>query len=254
VQASCCLLLQDGDPSQTGSNTGHLNWAPDEMFAVANAAVKRGWKIGTHAIGDRAVRTLLDVYERVIQANPGLPLGTLVIEHAFLADATQRARAIRLGVWITVQHPLLYALGKSLVTLWGPERTRQIMPVKAWLEEGAQLSAGTDYPISSFNPLQSIWGFVTRATKEAGIQGPEYAIDQYTAVQLYTVGGAELDGERQRRGTLQPHRLADLVAFHQNPITCPIDDLPTLTPAFTVVGGRTVYDPEKRLSEPPMLQ
>lgn len=116
--------------------TGHLNWDPEDMVAVANAAVKRGWKLGTHAIGDRAVRTLLDVYERVIQANPGLPPGTLVIEHAFLADAAQRARAIRLGVWVTVQHPLLYALGGSLVRLWGPERTRQIMPVKAWLDEG----------------------------------------------------------------------------------------------------------------------
>ena len=230
------------------TNTGHLNWEPDDMFAVANAAVKRGWKIGTHAIGDRAVRTLLDVYERVIQANPGLPPGTLVIEHAFLADAAQRARAIRLGVWITVQHPLLYALGKSLVTLWGPERTRQIMPVKAWLGEGAQLSAGTDYPISSFNPLESIWGFVTRATKEVGIQGPEYAIDQYTAAQLYTVGGAQLDGESHRRGTLQPRRLADLVAFHTDPITCPVDDLPALKPVFTVVGGRAVYDPDQRLS------
>ena len=47
------------------THTGHLNWDPEEMVSVASAAVKRGWKIGTHAIGDRAVRTLLDVYERV---------------------------------------------------------------------------------------------------------------------------------------------------------------------------------------------
>ena len=224
--------------------TGHLNWDADEMVAVASAAVKRGWKIGTHAIGDRAVRTLLDVYERVIETNPGLPPGTLVIEHGFLADATQRARAIRLGVWVTVQHPLLYALGGALVKLWGPERTRQIMPVRSWLAEGGQLSAGTDYPVSSFDPLQSIWGFVTRATEQVGIQGPEEAIDQYTAVQLYTVGGAQLDGESHRRGTLQPGRLADLVAFRADPITCPVDDLRSLRPAFTIVGGRAVFDPD----------
>lgn len=224
--------------------TGHLNWDPDEMVAVAGAAVKRGWKIGTHAIGDRAVRTLLDVYERVSAANLGLPPGTFVIEHGFLADATQRARAIKLGVFVTVQHPLLYALGDALVKLWGPERTRRIMPVRSWLAEGGQLSAGTDYPVDSYDPMRSIWGFVTRATETVGIQGPEEAIDQYTAVQLYTVGGAELDGESHRRGTLQPGRLADVVAFRADPVTCPVDDLPSLRPAFTVVGGRAVFDPD----------
>ena len=223
---------------------GHLLWSPDDLFTLTNFAVHRGWRIGTHAIGDRAVRTLLDVYEQVIKENPGLKPGTLVIEHGFLADATQRARAIRLGIPITVQHPLLYTLGSVLIAGWGKERTREIMPIRAWLEEGASLSAGTDYPVSSYNPLQSIWGMVTRETLDVGVQGPEYAIDQYTAVQLYTSAGAELNGESHRRGTLQPHRLADLVAFRTNPITCPVDDLPSLRPVLTVVGGRAVYDPD----------
>src|SRR6266567_2736271 len=114
---------------------------------------------------------------------------------------------------------------------------------------GASVSAGTDYPVSSFNPLLSIWGMVTRGTQNVGIQGPEYAIDQYTAVQLYTVAGAQLNRESHRRGTLQPRRLADLVAFRSDPITCPVDDLPSLRPVFTMVGGRVVYDPEARLGQ-----
>jgi predicted amidohydrolase YtcJ len=223
---------------------GHLLWNPDDLFTLTNFAVRRGWKVGTHAIGDRAVRTLLDVYEQVIRENPGLRPGTLVLEHGFLADATQRARAIQLGISVTVQHPLLYTLGSVLLEGWGEQRTREIMPVRAWLDEGAALSAGTDYPVSPFNPGLSLWGMVTRGTLKVGIQGPEYAIDQYTAVQLYTVAGAQFNGEGQRRGTLEPGKLADLVAFRSNPITCPIDDLPELSPVFTVVGGRAVYDPE----------
>jgi predicted amidohydrolase YtcJ len=226
---------------------GHLLWNPDDLLTIISFAVRRGWKIGTHAIGDRAVRTLLDVYEQVIQENPGLGPGALVIEHGFLADAGQRARAIRLGIPMTVQHPLLYTLGSVLLDGWGEERTREIMPVRAWLDEGASISAGTDHPVSSFNPGLSLWGMVTRGTLKAGIQGPEYAIDQYTAVQLYTVAGAQLNGESHRRGTLEPRRLADLVAFRSNPITCPIDDLPSLRPIFTMVGGRAVYDPEAML-------
>ena len=227
--------------------SGKLFWEPNEMVEVLNFAVRRGWRIGTHAIGDRAVRTLLDVYERVTQDNPGLKPGTLVIEHAFLADATQRARAARLGVAITVQHALLYALGEQLLQIWGKERTSQITPIRAWLEAGAQLSAGTDSTgtgVPPYDPMLGVWGMATRGTKQVGIQGPEYAIDRYTAVQLYTAGSAELNWESQRRGTLQPRRLADLVAYRTDPITCPADQLLSLRPVFTIVGGRAVYDSE----------
>jgi predicted amidohydrolase YtcJ len=90
---------------------------------------------------------------------------------------------------------------------------------------------------------------VTRGTLKVGIQGPEYAIDQYTAVQLFTVAGAQLNGEGQRRGMLDAGKLADLVAFRSNPIIYPIADLPNLSPVFTIVGGRAAYDPEAMLGK-----
>jgi predicted amidohydrolase YtcJ len=228
---------------------GHLNWSPDEMFTVMNAAVKNGWRIGTHAIGDRAVRTLLDVYERVLSSNSALPGGTLVIEHAFLAEKAQRARAIKMGVAITVQHALLYALADSLVKLWGPERTRQVMPVKSWIEEGAQVSAGTDYPISFFEPIQTIWGMVTRQTAGGGVQGPEHAVDRYAALELSTVAGARLLCQAGRLGSLESGKLADIVAFRSDPLTCPLAQLRDLKPVFTMVGGRAVHDPDNMLGQ-----
>ena len=226
---------------------GNLFWKTDELVEVANFAVRRGWRIGIHAIGDRAVRTTLDAFKQVVNDNPGLKPGTLVIEHALLANATQRARAIRLGIGITVQQPLLYSLGQQLLTKWGKERTSQLIPIRALLEEGVQISAGTDSTgtgTPSYDPMLNIWGMVTRGTKHVGIQGPEYAIDQYTAVQLYTANSAQFHWEGHRRGTLQPRRLADLVAYHTDPITCPVDQLLGLRPIFTMVGGGVVYDPE----------
>ena len=246
--------LMDGGPAaaaldQPYANNPHYSgtpfWKTDDLVTVANFAVRRGWRIGIHAIGDRSVRTVLDAYEQVTNDNPGLKPGTLVIEHAFLADAVQRARAVRLGVGITVQHPLLYAQGAALVATWGRERTSQILPIGAWVKEGAQVSAGSDSPPSPVNPLLSVWGMVTRGTSQVGIVGPEYAIDRYTAIELYTVGSAHLNWESQRRGTLQPYRLADLVAYRSDPMTCPVDDLLRLRPALTMVGGRAVYDPEE---------
>jgi predicted amidohydrolase YtcJ len=221
---------------------GHLNWDPEEMFAVMTAAVQRGWRVATHAIGDRAVRTVLDVYERILGTSPHVFDHALVLEHAFLADKMQRARAIAMGIHITVQHALLHALGASLLRLWGPERTHPIMPVKAWLDEGAELSAGTDYPVGFYEPVRTVWGMVTRQTESVGIQGPEYAIDRETAMRLATVAGARLSGEQSRLGPIAPGRLADLIAFRTDPMTCEIDELKELKPVITMVGGRAVFD------------
>src|SRR5262249_13806926 len=161
---------------------------------VVGAALDRGFRVGTHCVGDRAVRAVLDGYEHAC-AGRSLPApNTLVLEHAFLADASQRARARRLGVHVTVQPPLLYALPAQAMVLGGPERTRAILPVRSWLEDGVALSAGSDYPIASFAPLESIWGFVTRQTQRDGAQDVGQAVDVGTALSLYTVGGALLDG------------------------------------------------------------
>jgi predicted amidohydrolase YtcJ len=158
--------------SDAPNYSGHLYWKVDDLVEVANYAVRRGWKIGAHAVGDSAVRTVLDAYEQVIQANPGIKPGTLVIEHGMLAYAEQRARALKLSIPITVEQSLLYALGAEFLARWGEERLRQAVPIRAWLEEGAHISAGTDYPAGLYNPMLNIWGMVTRRTKKADIQGP----------------------------------------------------------------------------------
>src|SRR5215467_12140879 len=116
--------LMDGGPFAAALDQPYANnptssgtpfWKTDDLIEVANFAVRRGWRIGIHAIGDRAVRTVLDAYEQVVNDNPGLRPGTLVIEHAFLSDAAQRARAARLGVGVTAQQPLLYDQGAQLL-------------------------------------------------------------------------------------------------------------------------------------------
>ncbi|UKZ61881.1 uncharacterized protein TrAtP1_003143 [Trichoderma atroviride] len=78
------------------------------MVAALDLVVRRGWRVGTHAFGDRAVRILLDVYEEVMKRHPNMPQGTLVIEHGGFASAEQRARAAALKIPVTVQFPLLH--------------------------------------------------------------------------------------------------------------------------------------------------
>ena len=229
------------------ANSGHLNWDPAAMTEVCTEAVRRGWRIGTHAAGDRAVRTLLDVYEGVVARTGDLPPWTLVIEHALLSDRAQRERAVRGGFGVTVQHTLLWNMGSEMLVTWGPERTSQVNPLDDWLALGASLAAGTDI-VRPFNPMTNVWGMATRGTKAAGIQGPEHAIDVPTALRLYTLGSAALNGEADRLGSVVPGKLADLVAYPLDPLRADVDDLADLEPALTIVGGRPTHDPDKRLA------
>jgi predicted amidohydrolase YtcJ len=228
------------------TNSGHLNWDPRVMTQVCVEAVRRGWRIGTHAAGDRAVRTVLDIYEAVVAATGPLPPCTLVIEHALLTDPSQQKRAVQGGFGITVQHALLWNMGSEMLVTWGAERTAQVNPLDQWLAAGASLAAGTDI-VRPFNPMINLWGMATRGTKSAGIQGSEHAIGVSTALELYTLGTARLNGEADRLGSITPGKLADLVAYPADPLTVDVDELPHLTPTFTIVGGRVVHDPDGRL-------
>jgi predicted amidohydrolase YtcJ len=225
---------------------GELFWDPARMAEAIGVAVRRGWRVGTHAFGDRAITAVLDAYETVLERHPGLPLGTLVLEHGGLARPGQRARAIRLGIPVTVQHPLLSSLAPALCQEWGQERTADIFPLRSWLAEGATLAAGSDYPIGGYDAMAGVHGMVTRTTA-AGVLGPEHAISRAEAVRLHTADAARLLGESDRRGTLTPGHYADLVGYGVDPLTCPVDELLGLRPEFTVVGGRVMHGcPELR--------
>ena len=238
--------LEDPYANDPG-NSGHLNWEPAAMTQVCAEAVRRGWRIGTHAVGDRALRTLLDVYEAVVEQTGPVPPWSLVIEHGMVSDAAQRDRAVRDGFGVTVQYPVLRNMGSEMLRTWGPERTRRVTPLDQWLAAGADLAAGTDI-VQPFNPMTNVWGMVTRGTKSAGIQGPGHAISIGTALELYTMGTAALNHEQDRLGSITPGKLADLVAYPLDPLTAAPDGLAELTPAFTIVGGRATHDPDKRLA------
>jgi predicted amidohydrolase YtcJ len=223
--------------------SGTLIWEPDALVEAVEAVVRRGWRVGTHAHGDRAVRILLDIYERVLRNNPGLPAGTLVMEHGALVGPEQRARAVAMGVPVTIQQPLLHDTAEVEREFWGPERVAALFPAREWLDQGALVTAGSDYPVGQFGAMRSVWGMTTRQTV-IGVQGPEHAITYDEAIALHTTQAARLLGEEHLRGTLTPGRLADLTIWDQDPAGCPSEALRDLKPTQTLLGGRLVHSPE----------
>ncbi|WP_051452312.1 amidohydrolase [Actinospica robiniae] len=223
--------------------SGTLIWDPDELTRAVTAVVRRGWRVGTHAYGDRAVRVLIDVYERVLRENPGLPQGTLVMEHAGLASPEQQDRAVALGIPVTIQQPLHHDTAEVEREFWGPERVAELFPARGWLDRGAQVSAGSDFPVGQFGAMRSIWGMTTRQTV-IGVQGPQHAITYDEALTLHTTAAAALNSESDLRGQLTPGRLADLTIWDRDPAQCADDDLRDLNPTHTILGGRFVHELE----------
>ncbi|MEY9946629.1 amidohydrolase [Kitasatospora sp. GAS1066B] len=228
---------------------GSLHWEPEPLADAVDAVVRRGWRVGSHAWGDRGLRVLLDVYEEVLRRHPGLPAGTLVIEHGGLARPEQRERAIELGIPVTVQHPLLHDAAGAQIREWGADRVADLFPLREWLDEGALLTAGSDFPVGPFGAMTSVWGMTTRQTL-AGVQGARHAISRPEAIALHTTNAARLLGETELRGTLAPGHLADLTLWPADPLNCPAEQLAALLPELTLLGGRAVHDTREPSGSP----
>jgi predicted amidohydrolase YtcJ len=217
---------------------GELMWDHDGLVHALTTAVRRGWPVGTHAFGDRAVALLLDAIRDVVVETGPLPPGMLVVEHGGLIG-NRIADAAELGVHVTVQQALLDGLAEPLVEAWGADRAAELFPLRELVDAGAWISAGTDHPIGPLDPLRGVYGMVTRRTS-AGVLGAGHAITREEAFGLYTVAGASLLGGGAT-ATLAVGAPADLVAYAKDPFTCEPEELLGLSPAFTLVGGRIVH-------------
>lgn len=220
---------------------GLVLWAPDDLAHAVERVVRRGWRVGTHAYGDRAVRLLIDVYERVLERNRWLDPKALVIEHGGLASREQRARAVRLGLPVTIQQPLLHDTAHVELGYWGADRVSHLFPAREWVDAGALVTAGSDFPVGVFGAMRSVWGLVTRQTV-AGVQGAEHAITTREAIGLHTSAATRLLCEEHLRGALTPGRLADLTMWPIDPVSASPADLRGLTPDLTMVGARITSD------------
>jgi predicted amidohydrolase YtcJ len=218
---------------------GELMWETAELAEALAICARRGWPVGTHAFGDRAVGVLLDAIGLVIEREGPLEPDLLVVEHGGLIRPDQIARATALGVHITAQQALVAGLAEPFVEAFGRQRAGDLMPLRELLDAGVRVSAGTDHPIGPVDPLAGVHGMTTRATP-FGVLGAEHAISRAEALRLYTVAGAEFLGQ-YAGSPLRRGAPADFVAYRADPLTCPVDDLLTLRPALTAVDGTLTY-------------
>lgn len=203
------------------------------------------FQVHFHALGDRAVREALDAVEAAVEAN-GRRGNRHHLAHLQVVHPDDMERFARLGAIANIQ-PLWAAhepqMDELTIPFLGPERASWQYPFGSLLRAGATLAAGSDWPVSSPDPLAGLHVAVNRkepGTADERVFLPEQRLDLTTAVAAYTAGSAHVNGHDET-GTLLPGMLADLVVLDRDVFTAPAEEIAEARVHSTYVGGTRVY-------------
>jgi len=216
----------------------------EEIERTAEIAVKHGFQVNTHAIGDRGNREVLDIYERVWQgANVSGKDLRWRIEHAQHIDPADVPRFAELGVIAAMQGIHCTSDGPWIPTRLGEERARiTSYPWRDLIESGAIIGNGTDVPVEPINPIASYYASVSRMTVENERFHPEHVMTREEALTSYTSNNAIAAFEEDIKGTLTPGKLADIVVLSQDILTVAEEEIPGTQVEMTIVGGEVRYE------------
>lgn len=232
------------EPDAEGFPGGSM-W-PDygRWIDVVQRAVGAGWQCATHAIGDRAVRRVLDAYKLA-----GAPAGVRHrIEHLeVLGDAEiPRLRAENVVASMQPQHMQWSApdFSDPWSALLGPERAARGVRAGDVARSGAVLALGSDWSVASYDPREGMMWARQRRHQHAAPETaflPEQCLDPLTTLHGYTTAPAYALSREQGAGRIAPGCIGDLSCFAADPVDLPSDELPDLPVRLTVVDGDVVF-------------
>lgn len=192
----------------------HLTY--DTFLERARRCQSAGWKIATHAIGDRAIEQVLDVYT-ALRDSPHNQLRHR-IEHVGLPSEAQLQRMQQLGLTVVSQPIFLVELGRNFRMYLDESFQKIVYPYRRIQEAGIPLAFSSDAPVvRDFNPLSGIRAAMQRTDDQGIALNPSESISLDAAWKAYTSGGAYADGQEAFKGQLLPGQVADFAVFEKNP-------------------------------------
>jgi hypothetical protein len=215
----------------------------EDIERTAEIALKHGFQVNTHAIGDRGVRETLDIYERVWKAAgvDGKPLRWR-IEHSQHIDPADVPRFGEMGVIAAVQAIHGTSDGPWIPSRLGDERAKATsQPWRDLYRTGALIGNGTDVPVEPIDAIASYYASVSRMMVNGERFYPEHVMTREEALQSYTLNNAIAAFEEDIKGTLTPGKLADIVVLSQDILTVAEEEIPNTQVDLTIVGGEIKY-------------
>ena len=230
------------DPGNSGllSDEMHPPSAMRDRLMQADAA---GLQIRVHAIGDRAISMILDIFSD-IEKEHGYHDQRFAIEHAQHMAPKDFERFAKLHVIASMQPYHAIDDGRWAEGRLGHERTRYSYAWRSFLDHGVALAFGTDWPVAPLDPMLGIYAAVTRATLDGKNPGgwiPEEKITLPEAIEAYTMGAAFAEFQENKKGSITPGKLADMVITGENILELKPEAIRNVKVKTTIVGGKVVY-------------
>jgi len=230
------------DPKSHGLLSEEMH-PPSAMLARLKGADAAGLQLCVHAIGDRGISMILDMFEQIEKAN-GKRDRRWRIEHAQHLAAKDFARFARLGVIASVQPYHAIDDGRWAEKRIGPDRIKRTYAFRTFLDDGVRLAFGTDWPVAPLSPMWGIYAAVTRATldgKNPDGWVPEQKISVAEAVEAYTLGSAYAEFQEKEKGSITAGKLADFVVLSDDIFKIPPEAIKNVKVQATYLGGKVVY-------------
>lgn len=235
---------EPGNHGLLGEEMQPLSKMRDRMMK-ADAA---GLQLCTHAIGDQAISTVLDLYTDVVRAHHGMER-RLRIEHAQHMAEKDFARFAQLDVIASVQPYQAIDDGRWAEARIGHDRASRTYAFRTFLNHGVHLAFGTDWDVAPLNPMLGIYAAVTRATldgKNPNGWFPEQKLTVAESVEAYTIGSAYAEFQDTEKGSITPGKLADMVLLSDDIFSVDPAKIRDVKVLKTIVGGKVVWDRERK--------
>ena len=226
-------------PSSSGLNIVTV----EELRESARLAAEHRLQLCSHAIGDRANRETLDVYQEVLETLPDGMDRRWRIEHAQHLHPDDVGRFAELGVVAAMQPIHCTSDGPWVAVRLGQERARQGSYLwRDLLDSGAVIAAGTDVPVEAIDPIANFHAGVTRLTSTGEAFYPDQRMTRAETLRSVTLDAAFAAFEEDSKGSLEVGKLADITVLSMDPLTAADDQIPRMEVVTTVVGGEIRYD------------
>jgi predicted amidohydrolase YtcJ len=250
----CVKILIDGalgsrgallfEPYSDAPDTSGLQMMKEEdAYSLIRQSLDKGFQVATHAIGDRAVHIMLNLYQRALQENPVKDL-RLRIEHASVVRNEDLPRFKQLNVVASMQPIFIGEYGRWSEDRLGPQRVKSVLILRDLLDSGVAIAGGTDCPASdSGNPLLNFYAAVTRKSP-FGVPQEWYGRQKITreeALRMLTFNAAFAAFEEDKKGSLEAGKLADLVVLSQDIMTIDEEQILNTEVVMTILDGKIIY-------------
>lgn len=229
--------------SDDHANSGLLVTPPAEIQRIATAALRRGFQVGVHAIGDRGNRVVLDAYDAALKAVP-VADHRFRVEHAQVVSLPDIPRFAKMGVIPSMQASHQTSDMRWAETRVGPERIKGAYAWRSLLTTGVVIPNGSDFPVEEVNPLISFHSAVSRQdASNWPPEGwyPEQRMTREEALRAMTIWPAYAGFQEKLMGSITPGKYADFVILDRDIMTIPVTEILQTKVMSTWIGGKEVF-------------